>query len=49
MNKVLIIFAHPKIAHSKINAALRAVVEGLEGVTFNDLYAAYPDFLIDVK
>jgi len=49
MNKVLINFAHPKIAHSKINAALRAAVEGLEGVTFNDLYAAYPDFLIDVK
>jgi hypothetical protein len=38
MNKVLINFAHPAIARSKINAALRTAVEGLEGVTFNDLY-----------
>ncbi len=49
MKKILINFAHPTIARSKINAALRAAVEGLEGITFNDLYAAYPDFLIDVK
>jgi len=49
MNKILINFAHPAVARSKINAALRAAVENLEGVTFNDLYAAYPDFLIDVK
>jgi glutathione-regulated potassium-efflux system ancillary protein KefG len=49
MNKVLINFAHPAIARSKINAALRTAVEDLEGVTFNDLYATYPDFLIDVK
>ncbi len=49
MNKVLINFAHPARARSKINNALRAAVENLEDVTFNDLYAAYPDFLIDVK
>ncbi|MBK5253392.1 MAG: NAD(P)H-dependent oxidoreductase [Peptostreptococcaceae bacterium] len=49
MKKVLIIFAHPARAHSKINNALRAAVENLEGVTINDLYANYPDFLIDVK
>ena len=49
MKKVLINFAHPTRARSKINSALRAAVEDLPGVTFNDLYAAYPDFLIDVK
>jgi len=49
MKKVLINFAHPARARSKINNALRASVEGLEGVTFNDLYANYPDFFIDVK
>lgn len=49
MNKVLINFAHPARSRSKINNALRAAVEGLEGVTYNDLYATYPDFLIDVK
>ena len=49
MNKILIHFAHPAITHSKINKALRKAVEDLEGVTINDLYATYPDFLIDVK
>lgn len=49
MRKVLIQFAHPAIARSKINKTLRAAVEGLEEVTINDLYSHYPDFLIDVK
>ncbi len=49
MKKVLILFAHPRISRSKINAALRRGVEHLEGVTFHDLYAHYPDFLIDVE
>lgn len=29
--------------------SLRAAVEGIDNVTINDLYATYPDFLIDVK
>ena len=49
MKKVLINFAHPARSRSKINNALRGAVEDLEGVTINDLYAAYPEFLIDVK
>lgn len=49
MKKVLIQFVHPAIARSRINKALRSTVEGLEGVTVNNLYAAYPDFMIDVK
>ena len=49
MNKVLINFAHPAKKRSKINNALRAAVEGLENITINDLYANYPDFLIDIK
>ena len=48
MNKILILFGHPVFKRSKINAALRAAVEDLEGITFHDLYATYPDFLIDV-
>jgi len=48
MKKILINFAHPARSRSIINNALRESVEGLEGVTFNDLYASYPDFLIDV-
>lgn len=49
MKKILIQFAHPAITRSKINIALRTAVEGLESVTVNDLYAAYPDFHIDIK
>jgi len=49
MKRVLINFAHPARSRSLINNALRAAVEGLEAVTLNDLYAAYPDFLIDVE
>ena len=49
MNRVLINFAHPARRRSKMNAALRAAVESLDGVTLNDLYAQYPDFLIDVR
>ncbi len=49
MKKVLINFAHPARSRSKMNSALLEAVEDLEGVTINDLYAAYPDFLIDVK
>ena len=48
MKKILILFAHPAFKRSTINAALRESVEPLEGVTFHDLYASYPDFLIDV-
>lgn len=49
MNNILVLFAHPAFKKSNINKALRGAVEGLEGVTFHDLYAAYPDFLIDVE
>lgn len=49
MKKVLINFAHPAKARSLINRALRSAVEELEQVAVNDLYAEYPDFLIDVK
>jgi glutathione-regulated potassium-efflux system ancillary protein KefG len=48
MKKILIIFAHPAIARSRINIAMRGAVEDLDGVTFHDLYATYPDFFIDV-
>ncbi len=49
MKKVLINFAHPARSHSKINSALRAAVQDIKGVTINDLYAQYPDFMIDTE
>ncbi len=49
MKKVLIQFAHPARSKSSINNAMRRAVEGLDNVTVNDLYAMYPEFLIDIE
>jgi len=49
MNKVLILFAHPRLEKSKTNRALLAGIGQMEGVTLNDLYEQYPDFNIDVE
>jgi glutathione-regulated potassium-efflux system ancillary protein KefG len=46
--KPLVLFAHPKPSGSVAHRAMIKAAEGLEGVTFHDLYAAYPDFGIDV-
>jgi glutathione-regulated potassium-efflux system ancillary protein KefG len=46
--RVLILFAHPMPRKSRVNRVLAATVRGLDGVTFHDLYEAYPDFDIDV-
>ncbi len=47
-HSVLVLFAHPNIRKSRINRALVDAVQGLDGVTVNDLYERYPDFDIDV-
>jgi glutathione-regulated potassium-efflux system ancillary protein KefG len=47
-NDVLILFAHPAVRNSRVNRRLAEVVRGLDGVTFHDLYEAYPDLDIDV-
>jgi len=49
MAKVLILFAHPAFEKSRIHKRLNLHVRNLEGVTFRDLYEAYPDLDIDVK
>ncbi len=48
MNKVLILFAHPRFEKSKTNRALLKNIGERQGVTLNDLYEQYPDFNIDV-
>ncbi len=48
MPRILIIYAHPAPHKSAVNRRLAAAVNGMEGVTFHDLYETYPDFLIDV-
>lgn len=49
MKKILVLFAHPAFRKSRINKSLIASIEGLEGVTINNLYEKYPDFFIDIK
>jgi glutathione-regulated potassium-efflux system ancillary protein KefG len=46
--RVLILFAHPVLERSRVNRKLLAAVDGLDGVTVNDLYEAYPTMAIDV-
>ena len=46
--RILVLFAHPALEKSRVNAVLADRVRGLDGVTFHDLYEAYPEFDIDV-
>jgi glutathione-regulated potassium-efflux system ancillary protein KefG len=47
-NRVLILFAHPALHRSHMNAAMVEAVRDLPGVTFHDLYEEYPDYHIEV-
>ena len=44
MNKVLVLFAHPRFEKSRVNRALLAALAGAEQITVHDLYEQYPDF-----
>ena len=46
--RVLVLFAHPALQRSRVNRVLIRGLERIEGVTFHDLYEAYPDLNIDV-
>lgn len=46
--RVLVLFAHPALQKSRINRHLVTAAQGLDGVTFHDLYEAYPDLHVDV-
>lgn len=45
--RVLILLAHPQLAHSRVNAALAQAAREA-GFAVRDLYALYPDYLVDV-
>lgn len=49
MRKVLVLFAHPKFEHSKVNQALIQAISGLENIEIRDLYELYPDFNISIQ
>ena len=45
---LLVLFAHPSLGRSEVNAPLAQAAAGIDGVTLVDLYAEYPGFHIDV-
>ena len=49
MTSILILFAHPAFERSRVHRRLVASVASLRGITFHDLYEAYPDFDVDVR
>ncbi|WP_199764785.1 NADPH-dependent FMN reductase family protein [Helicobacter bizzozeronii] len=40
---VLVVLAHPDLAHSRVNYALKEALNSTSAV-MSDLYALYPDF-----
>ncbi|MFL9709405.1 NAD(P)H-dependent oxidoreductase [Methylobacillus sp. Pita1] len=46
--RVLLIVAHPMLEGSRVNRALLDAAQGCEGVQVHDLYARYPEQMIDV-
>jgi glutathione-regulated potassium-efflux system ancillary protein KefG len=48
-NRILVLFAHPAFHKSRVNKVLVEHIRNLPGVTFHDLYEAYPEFDITVK
>ncbi|CAH0354712.1 NAD(P)H-dependent oxidoreductase [Aquabacterium sp. CECT 9606] len=44
---ILVLAAHPDLRHSRVNRALMQAGQSLANVTVRDLYALYPDHVID--
>jgi glutathione-regulated potassium-efflux system ancillary protein KefG len=49
MARVLILFAHPALEKSRVHARISRNLRRINGLTFHDLYEAYPDFDVDIK
>lgn len=48
MTDILVIAAHPHLEQSRVNRRLMAAAAGVGRVELRDLYALYPDYLIDI-
>ena len=48
MTKILILFAHPRLEKSHVNAALLEAIPDRPDILLHDLYEEYPDFNIDI-
>lgn len=44
---ILLLAAHPDLAHSRVTRAMLSAAQGLSNVRVRDLYALYPDYAID--
>jgi len=49
LTPILVLFAHPAFERSRVHRQLVDAVAELSGVTFHDLYEAYPDFDVVVE
>ena len=49
MANILVLFAHPALEKSRVHNRLVKHIQHIPGVTFHDLYEAYPDFDINIK
>jgi len=47
--RILVLFAHPRLRQSVVQGAMLAAIKGLDDVTVRDLYAVYPDLMIDPR
>jgi glutathione-regulated potassium-efflux system ancillary protein KefG len=47
--RILVLFAHPRLRQSVVQRALLGAIAGLPGITVHDLYACYPDLMIDAQ
>jgi glutathione-regulated potassium-efflux system ancillary protein KefG len=47
--KTLVLFAHPRLSASIAQKRLIKAIESVPGVTIHDLYAAYPDMVINAQ
>jgi glutathione-regulated potassium-efflux system ancillary protein KefF len=48
MPRILVLAAHPQLESSRVTATLMQAAASLPGIALRDLYALYPDYLIDV-
>jgi len=47
--RILVLFAHPRLRQSVVQRAMLAAISGLDGITVRDLYADYPDLMIEAR
>jgi glutathione-regulated potassium-efflux system ancillary protein KefF len=49
MSDILVLAAHPQLEHSRVSRTFLEAAAGVARVTVHDLYAMYPDYVIDAR